>query len=96
MPRNSEDYTRPLEGPADVWDFIQEDLKSAKELLPVKGYWDATNAGRVRNFLPPHWPVNAICIVVVLKLSMEPIKQHFYDEAGSRVRRNNRWKVWKL
>ena len=47
MPRNSEDYTRPLEAPADVWDFIQEDLKSAKELLPVKGYWDATNAGRV-------------------------------------------------
>lgn len=47
MPRNSEDYTRPLEAPADVWDFIQEDLKSAKELLPDKGYWDAANAGRV-------------------------------------------------
>ena len=47
MPRNAKDYIRPLEAPADVWDFIQEDLTKAKELLPVKGYWNADNAGRV-------------------------------------------------
>lgn len=47
MPRNAEDYVRPLEKPAVVWEFIQEDLKEAKALLPTKGYWDAKNAGRV-------------------------------------------------
>jgi len=47
MPRNAEDYVRPLEKPAVVWEFIQEDLKEAKTLLPTKGYWDAKNAGRV-------------------------------------------------
>ncbi len=35
MPRNGDDYVRPLEKPAAVWDFIQEDLAHAKELLPV-------------------------------------------------------------
>lgn len=38
MPRNAEDYVRPLEKPAVVWEFIQEDLKEAKALLPTKGY----------------------------------------------------------
>lgn len=47
MPRDGDDYVRPLEKPADVWNFIQEDLAHAKELLPVKGYWDSKNAGRV-------------------------------------------------
>lgn len=47
MPRNAEDYVRPLEEPAAVWDFIQEDLTKAKELLPVKGYWKSTDLGRV-------------------------------------------------
>ena len=47
MPRNCDDYVLPLEKPAAVWNFIQEDLAHAKELLPVKGYWDSKNAGRV-------------------------------------------------
>lgn len=47
MPRNSKDYVRPLEAPVEVWKFIQEDLAKAKELLPVKGYWNADNAGRI-------------------------------------------------
>lgn len=47
MPRNGDDYVRPLEKPAVVWNFIQEDLARAKELLPVKGYWDSKDAGRV-------------------------------------------------
>lgn len=47
MPGNAQDYVRPFEKPAAVWDFIQEDLAKAKELLPVKGYWNAANAGRV-------------------------------------------------
>lgn len=33
----ADDYVRPLEKPAAVWNFIQEDLAHAKELLPVKG-----------------------------------------------------------
>lgn len=47
MPVNSSDYVRPVETPAAVWDFIQEDLKNAKELLPLKDFWTATNTGRV-------------------------------------------------
>ncbi len=47
MPRNANDYVRPLEAPSEVWDFIQSDLMKAKELLPKKGYWSADNAGRV-------------------------------------------------
>lgn len=47
MPRGSEDYVRKPEDPEAVWDFIQDDLKHAKELLPVKGYWTGNNQGRV-------------------------------------------------
>lgn len=47
MPLNSSDYVRPVENPSAVWDFICEDLKAAKTLLPHKGYWESKNAGRV-------------------------------------------------
>ena len=47
MPRNAEDYVRPLEAPSEVWNFIQSDLQQAKELLPIKGYWNSANLGRV-------------------------------------------------
>lgn len=47
MPRNADDYVRPIEKPAEVWKFIQEDLVKAKELLPLKGYWKSNNTGRV-------------------------------------------------
>jgi hypothetical protein len=48
-PENSSDYVRAPETPAEVWDFIQEDLEKAKVLLPNKSFWGATNAGRVSN-----------------------------------------------
>src|SRR5690606_722280 len=47
MPENSEDYIRPTESPAQVWDFIAEDLIAAKELLPINSFWNAENKGRV-------------------------------------------------
>ena len=47
MPRNSDDYVRAPEAPDAVWDFIQEDLEKAKQLLPEKGYWSSENQGRV-------------------------------------------------
>ncbi len=47
MPRNADDYVRKPETAEAVWDFIQEDLEKAKELLPVKGYWNSDNQGRV-------------------------------------------------
>lgn len=47
MPQTAADYTRPVEKPAEVWNYIQEDLATAEKLLPVKGYWDAASAGRV-------------------------------------------------
>ena len=46
FPENSKDY-RPQAAPEDTWDFIIEDLKKAKELLPPKGYWTGDNLGRV-------------------------------------------------
>ena len=46
FPENSKDY-RPQAAPEDMWDFIIEDLKQAKELLPPKGYWTGDNLGRV-------------------------------------------------
>ena len=95
MPRNSEDYTRPLEAPADVWDFIQEDLKSAKELLPVKGYWDATNAGRVTKASAAALAGKCYLYRSGIETFYGTDKTTFYDEAAQ-VRRNNRWKVWKL
>ncbi len=47
MPRNSDDYVRPIEKPAEVWSYIQEDLALAIELLPTKGFWHSDNTGRV-------------------------------------------------
>ena len=46
FPENSKDY-RPQAAPEDMWDFIIDDLKQAKELLPPKGYWTGDNLGRV-------------------------------------------------
>lgn len=46
FPENSKDY-RPQSAPEDTWDFIIEDLKKAKDLLPPKGYWSKDNMGRV-------------------------------------------------
>ncbi len=47
MPADASDYVRAVEAPADVWNFICEDLGKAKELLPSKGYWTGNNVGRV-------------------------------------------------
>lgn len=41
------DYARPINTPHEVWDFIIQDLKQAKQLLPKKGYWTGTNVGRL-------------------------------------------------
>lgn len=46
FPENSRDY-RPQAAPEDMWDFIIDDLKKAKELLPKKEYWTGDNLGRV-------------------------------------------------
>lgn len=47
MPYGAQDYTRAIEAPEKIWDFIAEDLISAIELLPHKGYWKSSEAGRV-------------------------------------------------
>lgn len=41
------DYARPINTPMEVWEFIIQDLKQAKELLPNKGYWKGTDIGRL-------------------------------------------------
>jgi hypothetical protein len=46
FPTSSTDY-KPQADPEEVWDFIIEDLKKAKDLLPAKGYWTGNNLGRV-------------------------------------------------
>lgn len=82
MPRDGNDYVRPLEKPAAVWDFIQEDLIQAKALLPVKGYWDSKNAGRVTK-------ASAAAMLGKAYLYRSGIEQHygedktiFYSEAA--------------
>lgn len=82
MPRDGNDYVRPLEKPAAVWDFIQEDLIQAKALLPVKGYWDSKNAGRVTK-------ASAAAMLGKAYLYRSGIEQHygedksvFYNEAA--------------
>ena len=46
MPTSAKDY-KPQATPEEAWDFIIEDLKKAKELLPAKGYWGKDYEGRV-------------------------------------------------
>lgn len=46
-PHGMEDYVRDLSTPDEVWDFIAEDLRLAKENLPEKGYWKGDQTGRV-------------------------------------------------
>lgn len=47
LPESSNDYYRPQASPEEVWDFIIDDLKKAKDLLPKKGFWSGDNLGRV-------------------------------------------------
>lgn len=46
FPKSAKEY-RPQAAPEDMWDFIIDDLKHAKDLLPPKGYWTGDNLGRV-------------------------------------------------
>ncbi len=46
-PQGKEDYVRDLSTPDEVWDAIAEDLRLAKENLPVKGYWKGDQTGRL-------------------------------------------------
>lgn len=41
------DYARPINTPEETWAFIEEDLQTAKKLLPKKGYWKGRDIGRV-------------------------------------------------
>ena len=44
---NGDEFVQGQSKPADVWDFIVSDLTIAKGLLPQKGYWGASNNGRM-------------------------------------------------
>lgn len=46
FPKSSKDY-KPQATPEEAWDFIIDDFKKAKELLPKKGFWTGDNLGRV-------------------------------------------------
>lgn len=46
LPESAQNY-KPQATPEEMWDFIIDDLKQAKELLPPKGYWSSDNLGRV-------------------------------------------------
>ena len=45
-PKTAKDY-KPQATPEEAWDYIIDDFKKAKELLPKKGYWTGDNLGRV-------------------------------------------------
>lgn len=76
MPRNSDDYVRPVEKPAEVWKFIQEDLAMAKELLPKKGYWSENNTGRVTKG-------SAAALSGKAYLYQSGIEQHYGEDKSS-------------
>ena len=82
MPRNAEDYVRPLEAPADVWDFIQEDLAKAKELLPVKGYWKSAEAGRVTKAAAAALSGKCYLYRSGIEANYGTDKMTYYDEAA--------------
>ena len=46
FPKSAKEY-RPQADPEDMWNFIIDDLKHAKDLLPPKGYWTGNDLGRV-------------------------------------------------
>lgn len=46
-PKTAADYLKPQAPPAAVWDSVIADLKAAKSLLPLKGYWTGNNLGRL-------------------------------------------------
>lgn len=46
FPKTTKDY-KPQASPEEAWNFIIEDFKKAKELLPKKGFWKGDNLGRV-------------------------------------------------
>lgn len=45
LPASSKDY-KPQATPEEMWNFIIDDLKKAKTLLPKKGYWGKEYLGR--------------------------------------------------
>lgn len=83
MPRNADDYVRPLESPEAVWDFIQEDLAKAKELLPVKGYWNSENAGRVTKAAAAALSGKCYLYRSGIETKYGTDKTTFYNEAAS-------------
>lgn len=82
MPENSTDYVRPTENPAAVWDFIQEDLIRAKELLPNKSYWSAQNTGRVTNASAAALLGKVYLYRSGIETFYGDVKQTFYTEAA--------------
>ena len=46
-PKDSNELFKGQSTPSDTWDAIIEDLKTAKALLPVKGFWPDKYKGRV-------------------------------------------------
>lgn len=82
MSQSSSDYARPLEEPAAVWDFIQEDLAKAKELLPTKGYWSSTDIGRVTKATAAALLGKAYLYRSGIEKNYGTTKTTFYNEAA--------------
>lgn len=83
MPVNSADYVRPVESPAVVWKFIQEDLIKAKELLPLKDYWSSSNAGRVHKASAAALLGKVYLFRSGIETNYGEDKQTFYAEAAN-------------
>jgi starch-binding outer membrane protein, SusD/RagB family len=82
MPETSADYVRPLEKPDAVWDFIIEDLKTAKELLPTKGFWETKNIGRVTKGSATAMLGKAYLYRTGIEKNYGESKVEFYNEAA--------------
>lgn len=46
LPNSAKDY-KPQSTPEETWEFIIDDLKKAKALLPQKGFWSDNYKGRI-------------------------------------------------
>lgn len=82
-PQGMGDYVRELEAPDQIWDYIAEDLKLAKENLPNKGYWKGENLGRVTAAAAAALRGKAYLFRSGIEANYGTSQQTYYDEAAA-------------
>lgn len=81
FPVSTVDY-KPQASPEAAWDFIIDDLKKAKDLLPKKGYWTGDNLGRVTSASAAGLLGKAYLYRTGIESNYGSSKQTYYNEAA--------------